>query len=82
MLIANGDADWVIDKGEPSVWERTRQVVSQTSNVYRQLGSPGGIRVWFEADGGHRLYFVCRQSPEELGAPEFTVAGWLKRIEH
>jgi hypothetical protein len=76
VLIANGDADGIIDKGDRSVWERTRQVVSRTSNVYRTLGTPGGIRAWFEADGGHRPYFVYRQSLEwihqHLGTPAMT----------
>jgi hypothetical protein len=77
VLIANGDADWVIDKGDPSVWERTREVVSQASDVYKQLGSPGGIRAWFEAEGGHRPYFVCKPSLEwihqHLGTPAMTL---------
>ena len=77
VLITNGDADWVIDRGVPSVWERTRQVVSQTSNVYKRLGSPGGIRASFEAGGGHRPYFVYKQSLEwihhHLGTPTMTL---------
>ena len=77
LLIANGDADWVIDQGERAVWERTRQVISQTSNVYEQLGSPGGIQAWFETKGGHRPYFVYKHSLEwihqHLGTPAMTL---------
>ena len=77
VLLANGEADWIIDQGENSVWERTRQVVSTASNVYKQLGSPDGIRAWFEAEGGHRPYFVYKQSLEwihqHLGTPAMTL---------
>lgn len=77
VLLANGDADSVIDRGERSVWERTRQVVSRTSKVYEKLGSPEGIRAWFEAGGGHRPYFVHKHSLEwihrHLGTPAMTL---------
>jgi hypothetical protein len=77
VLLANGDADWVIDKGQRDVWRRLRQVVSRASNVYQQLGSPGRIRAWFEADGGHRPYFVSKPSLEwihqHLGTPAMTL---------
>lgn len=77
VLLANGEADWIIDQGENSVWERTRQVVSTASNLYKQLGSPDGIRAWFEAEGGHRPYFVYKQSLEwihqHLGTPAMTL---------
>lgn len=77
VLLANGDADWVIDKGHRSVWQRTRQVVDEASSVYERLGSPGRIRAWFEAGGGHRPYFAYQASLEwihqHLGTPAMTL---------
>jgi hypothetical protein len=77
VLIANGDADGIIDKGDHSVWDRTRRVASQASEIYKHLGSPGGIRAWFEADGGHRPYFLYKKSLEwihqHLGTPAMTL---------
>lgn len=70
-------AAWVIDKGDDSVWKRMRQVVSRASNVYKELGSPGGIRAWYESEGSHRPYFVYKQSLEwihqHLGTPSMTL---------
>lgn len=77
VLIANGNADVVIDNGDRSVWQRTQHVVSRTSNLYEQLGSPGGIGAWFEAEGGHRPYFVYKRSLEwihhHLGTPAMNL---------
>ena len=64
-------------RGDNSVWERMRQIVSAASNVYKQLGSPDGIHAWFEAEGGHRPYFIYKQSLEwvhqHLGTPAMTL---------
>ncbi len=77
VLLANGDADWVIDKGDPAVWEGTRRVVQRAASVYEQLGVRGGIRAWFEPDGGHRPYFAYKESLEwihqHLGTPAMTI---------
>lgn len=77
VLITNGDRDVVIDKGDRTVWERTRQVVAATSGIYEQLGAPGGVRAWFESGGGHRPYFAYKPSLEwihkHLGTPAMTL---------
>jgi dienelactone hydrolase len=77
LLIANGDADWVIDKGDAAAWEGTRQVVSRAATVYRQLGATGGIQAWFEPDGGHRPYFIYKIALEwihqHLGTPAMSL---------
>lgn len=77
VLITNGDADWVIDQRQRSVWERTQQVVDETEKLYRSLGFPNGIRAWFESEGGHRPYFVYKESLEwihrHLGTPAMSL---------
>lgn len=78
VSIMNGDADWVIDRDDDgSAWAGTRAVVGRAAKVYERLGSPGKIRAWFEADGGHRPYFAYKESLEwihqYLGTPAKTL---------
>lgn len=77
VLITNGDADWVIDKGDSKVWNRTREVVAQANSLYETLGNLRGIQTWFEKDGGHRPYFTYKVSLEwihrHLGTPAMTL---------
>lgn len=80
VLIVNGDADVIIDKGDRSVWQRTRQVVDKASTVYEQLDSPGGIHAWWETDGGHRPYFAYKVSLEWIHRHLGTLAMTLEQI--
>jgi len=77
VLIANGDADWVIDKGNSAVWKGTRQVVQRAARAYEKLGAAGGTETWFESGGGHRPYFAYKRSlewiHEHLGTPGMTL---------
>jgi len=77
VLIANGDADVVIDQGNRAVWDGTREVVAEAGKVYAALGAPGKIEAWFEADGGHRPYFCYREAlgviHRELGTPAMSL---------
>lgn len=81
LLIANGDADTVIDQGGTGVaWSGTRSVVVEATKVYAALGVREGIGAWFESGGGHRPYFAYPVALEwihqHLGTP-----GWdMKRI--
>jgi dienelactone hydrolase len=57
MLVANGDADVIIDRGgQGEAWRDTRQAVEQANRVYAALGRPAGIHCWFAPGGGHRPY--------------------------
>ena len=78
LLIANGDADVVIDHGGTGVaWSGTRSVVAEAAMVYAALGAPGGIEAWFEPGGGHRPYFAYPVALEwnhkHLGTPGWTL---------
>ena len=78
VLIMNGDADWVIDRDDDgSAWVGTRTVVEEAARVYDRLQSPGKIRAWFEAGGGHRPYFAYKDALEwihrHLGTPGWTL---------
>jgi dienelactone hydrolase len=77
VLVANGDADVIIDAGDPEVWEGTRRVLERASKAYQVQGPAGGISVWFEPDGGHRPYFAYKNSLEwihrHLGTPAMTL---------
>jgi dienelactone hydrolase len=78
LLIMNGDADGIIDRDEDgSAWRGTRQVVQDAGEIYQRQGSPGKIRAWFEPGGGHRPYFVYKESLEwihrHLGTPAMTL---------
>jgi hypothetical protein len=80
VLLTNGDADWVIDKGYRSVWERTRRVVSEASRAYEQLSSRPGIQAWFESGGGHRPYFAYKESLEWIHQHLTTPAMTLQQL--
>jgi dienelactone hydrolase len=74
LLIANGDADVVIDHGGTGVaWSGTRAVVAEARKHY----PPGGIEAWFEPGGGHRPYFAYPVALEwihkHLGTPGWTL---------
>jgi len=77
VLITNGDADWVIDKGARAVWDRTDQVAKAANQVYKTLGSSREIQTWIEPNGGHRPYFAYKESLEwihhHLGTPAMTL---------
>ncbi len=77
VLVTNGDADVIIDAGDPEVWEGTRQVIDRVAEVYREQGASVGISAWFEPDGGHRPYFMYQNSLEwihrHLGTPAMTL---------
>jgi hypothetical protein len=77
VLVANGDADTVIDQGNRAVWDGTREVVAQAAKTYAALGAPGKIETWFEAEGGHRPYFCYREAlaviHRELGTPAMSL---------
>jgi len=78
VLIANGDADEIIDRNrDGSAWAGTREVVAAASRVYAQQGAPGKLRAWFEPGGGHRPYFVYKEALEwihrHLGTPGVTL---------
>jgi len=78
VLIANGDADWVIDKNrDGSAFSGTREVVRQAADIYRQLGAAGKIEAWFEQGGGHRPYFAYKRAlewiHEHLGTPNMAL---------
>jgi len=81
LLIANGDADGIIDRrGDGQAWRGTRRAIQEAAKIYATLGAPGKIRAWFEPGGGHRPYFLYKASLEwihrHLGTP-----GWnLERI--
>ncbi len=89
VLVVNGDADVVIDKGDHSVWERTERVISEASKVYELQGSSSHIagaeptprmRTWFEASGGHRPYFVYKESLEWIHQHLTTPGMTLRKI--
>ena len=77
VLIANGDTDAIIDKGDSAVWKRTERVSTVANRVFEILGRSGGIQTWFEVGGGHRPYFTYRVSLEwihqHLGTPDMTL---------
>lgn len=74
LLIANGDADVIIDKNGAGVaWSGTRAAVAEARKHY----PPGGIEAWFEPGGGHRPYFAYGIALEwihkHLGTPGWTL---------
>ncbi len=78
VMIMNGDADWVIDReDDKSAWTGTDLAVRQAAKVYQALDSPAAIRTWYEADGGHRPYFACKDALEwihrHLGTPAMSL---------
>jgi cephalosporin-C deacetylase-like acetyl esterase/predicted GH43/DUF377 family glycosyl hydrolase len=78
VLIANGDADWVIDRDrDKTAWTGTRNAVEQAAKVFEMLGKTGHVKAWFEKDGGHRPYMVYKESLEwihhHLGTPGWTL---------
>jgi dienelactone hydrolase len=67
VLVMNGTADVIIDRdADGSAWAETRQAVSRAEEVYAALGRPGGIRCWFEREGGHRPYPAHRAALQWL----------------
>jgi hypothetical protein len=65
LLVMNGDADVIIDRGgDGSAWRGTRAAVDEAAEVYASLGHPGRIRCWFESGGGHRPYPAHREGLE------------------
>ncbi len=78
LLIVNGDADAIIDRdADGSAWSGTRDVARGAAEVYKRLGAKGKIYAWFEPGGGHRPYFVYKESLEwinrHLGTPAMTL---------
>ncbi|MBI4658462.1 MAG: acetylxylan esterase [Verrucomicrobia bacterium] len=78
VLVANGDADGVIDRdGDGSAWIGTRRVVEEAERIYAAQGAPGGLSAWFEPRGGHRPYFAYLVALEwihrHLGTPGWTL---------
>ncbi len=78
VLIANGNADWVIDRDDDkSAWRGQQEVVVQAAKVYERFGAAGYVRAWFEPGGGHRPYFVYKESLDwihrHLGTPAMTL---------
>lgn len=57
LLIANGDADVVIDRdGQGQAWRDTRLAAEEAGRAYAAFDCPDGIQCWFETGGGHRPY--------------------------
>lgn len=78
LLLANGDADVIIDStGSGAAWSGTRAVVAEAAEIYAALGAPGGIESWLEPGGGHRPYFAFKVALEwlhrHLGTPGCTL---------
>ena len=78
VLIANGDADWVIDQdNDGSAWRGQSDVVDGAGQVYQRFGAAGHARAWFEPGGGHRPYFLYKESLQwihkHLGTPAMTL---------
>jgi fermentation-respiration switch protein FrsA (DUF1100 family) len=78
MLLANGDADVIIDRdGTGAAWRGTQAAVNEAAQVYAALGAPGKIAAWLEPGGGHRPYFASKVSLEwmhqHLGTPGWTL---------
>jgi hypothetical protein len=78
VKIMNGDADWVIDKEDDnSAWKGMDKSVSRAAGIYEQLGAPGKIETWYEAEGGHRPYIAYKEALEwihkHLGTPAMTL---------
>jgi hypothetical protein len=74
----NGDADWVIDKeNDKSAWKGMDKSVTRAAGIYEQLGAPGKIETWYEAEGGHRPYIAYKEALEwihkHLGTPTMTL---------
>ena len=79
LLLANGDMDWIIDQGHREVWKKTSQIIDEVVRLYKQLDAPEATaQTWFEANGGHRPYFLYKSSLEwihrYLGTPFITLA--------
>jgi cephalosporin-C deacetylase-like acetyl esterase len=78
VKIVNGDADWVIDKEDDnSAWKGMDKSVTRAAGIYEQLGAPGKIETWYEAEGGHRPYIAYKEALEwihkHLGTPAMTL---------
>ena len=93
-LVMNGDADDVVYKDDPAIWDTTRRVVAEAGDIYEALGaSRDRIQAWFEPGGGHRPYPAHKDglrwvhhhlgtpamSADELEAlPEINFGQWLE----
>lgn len=77
LLVVNGDVDQIIDQGDRDVWKRTQQVIQHAAKTYSQLESPHQPRAWFEPAGGHRPYFIYKESlawiHQHLGTPALSL---------
>lgn len=78
VLLANGDADVIIDRdGSGAAWRGTQAAVNEAAKVYAALGAPGRIAAWLEPGGGHRPYFAAPIALEwihqQLGTPGWTL---------
>ena len=51
--------------------------VIRAAGIYDQLGAPGKIETWYEAEGGHRPYIAYKEALEwihkHLGTPAMTL---------
>ncbi len=57
ILVANGDADVIIDReGKGDAWRGTDAAVAKAGGVYAALGDRKGIATRHEPGGGHRPY--------------------------
>ena len=57
MLIANGDADVIIDRnGDRSAWYGTQRAVDQANAELAKIQMSATIETWIEPGGGHRPY--------------------------
>ena len=51
--------------------------VSRAAGIYGQLGAPGKIETWYEAEAGHRPYIAYKEALQwihiHLGTPAMTL---------
>jgi hypothetical protein len=78
VLVLNGEADTVIDKGNGRTWEGTRRAVTEAARLSEARGTPGEFSCWFEPAGGHRPYPVYVAALEwlhrQLGTPRMSLS--------
>jgi hypothetical protein len=82
LLVANGDADTVIDKVGFLAVRSLGETVEEASRIYRLFGAGDRIGMYLVPGGGHRHYYLTQTALswaiKHLGPVRATEAGLLR----